>query len=94
MAHNTILSPIYHQVERIESDNSGQEEDTHIDARDRCRVPDLLLRMFEGELSAADYGTVLTDGSDAGNWRTANEVLASLIRLEGDSAVFLEGADR
>src|SRR5262249_19116913 len=54
----------------------------------------MLMRMFEGELSTADYGTVLTEGEDEGNGELRTEVLASLIRLEDDSAVFLEGAGR
>ncbi len=93
LAHNTILSAIYHQVERL-------SPATAVTRRSRTATlatdPEfrMLMRMFEGELSAADYGTVLTDGDNEGNGELRTEVLASLVRLEGDSAVFLEGAGR
>ena len=92
-AHNTILSPIYHQVERLSPATAVTRK-----ARTSTLATDaefrILMRMFEGDLSALDYGTVLTDGSDEGNGELRTEVLASLVRLEGDSAVFLEGEGR
>jgi hypothetical protein len=92
-AHNTILSPIYQHVERLSPATAVKKR-----ARTSTLATDaefrLLMRMFEGELSAADYGTVLTDGVEEGNGELRTEVLASMIRLEGDSAVLLEGAAR
>lgn len=92
-AHNTILSPIYHQVERLSPATAVTRK-----ARTSTLATDvefrMLMRMFEGELSALDYGTVLTDGSDEGNGELRTEVAASLVRLEGDNAVFLEGEGR
>jgi len=90
-AHNTILSPIYHQVERL-SPATAVTKRTHTSTFATDAEFRMLMRIFEGELSAVDYGTVLTDGSDEGNGELRTEVLASLVRLEGDSAVFLEGA--
>lgn len=92
-AHNTILSPIYHQVERLSPPTAVKKR-----ARTSTLATDaefrMLMRMFEGGLSALDCGTVLTDGSDEGNGELRTEVLASLVRLEGDSAVLLEGEGR
>jgi len=92
-AHNTILSPIYQQVERL-SPATAVTRRTRISTLATDAEFRMLMRMFEGELSATDYGTVLTDGSDEGNGELRTEVIASLVRLEGDSAVFLEGAGR
>lgn len=92
-AHNTILSPIYRHVERL-SPTSAVTRTTHTSTLTTDGEFQMLLRMFEGEVSVADYGTVLTDGDEAGNGELHPEVLASLIRLEGDSAVFLEGTGR
>lgn len=90
IAHSTILSPIYNQVQRLLPATAVTRR-----ARTSTLVTDAefrsLMRMFEGELSALDYGTVLTDGSEEGNGELRTEVLATLIRLEGDNAVFLEG---
>jgi hypothetical protein len=91
VAHNTILSPIYDQVERLNPSTAVKKRSrtstlaTDADFR-------VLMRMFEGELSAVDYGTVLSDGSEEDDEELRTEVLASLIRLEGDSVVFLDGA--
>jgi hypothetical protein len=92
-AHNTILSPIYHQVERL-SPATAVTRRTRTSTLATDGEFRMLMRMFEGELSAADYGTVLTDSDNEGNGELQTEVLASLVRLEGDSAVFLEGAGR
>jgi hypothetical protein len=93
IAHSTILSPIYNQVERLAPATAVTRR-----TRTSTLVTDAefhsLMRMFEGELSALDYGTVLTDGGEEGNGELRTEVLASLIRLEGDNAVLLEGAGR
>ena len=91
LAHSTILSPIYDQVEQL-SPATAVTKRTHTSTLATDAEFRMLMRMFEGEVSAVDYGTVLTDGSDEGNGELHTEVLASLIRLEGDSAVFLEGA--
>ncbi len=91
VAHSTILSPIYHQVDRL-SPATAVTRRTRTSTLATDGEFRMLLRMFEGELSAADYGTVLTDGSDAVNGEVQTEVLACLIRLEGESAVFLESA--
>ena len=93
MAHNTILSPIYNQVERL-SPATAVTRRTRTATLATDSEFRMLMRMFEGELSAADFGTVLTDGSDEANGELRTEVLASLVRLEGDSAVLLEGAGR
>jgi hypothetical protein len=91
--HNTILSPIYDQVERL-------SPPTTITRRTRTSTLttdaefQFLMQIFEGELSAADYGTILTDADDTNDESVRTEVLASLVRLEGDNAVFLEGAAR
>ena len=75
-AHNTILSPIYHQVERL-SPATAVTKRTHTSTLATDAEFRMLMRMFEGELSAVDYGTVLTDGSDEVNGELRTEVLAS-----------------
>jgi hypothetical protein len=93
VAHTTILSPIYRQVERLVPATAvvrrSRTSTLATDAKFQS-----LMRLFEGELSAMDYGTVLGDGGEENDGELRTEVLAALIRLEGDSAVFLEGAGR
>jgi len=91
-AHTTILSPIYQQVERVTPTRTVTRQTR---TSTLTSDPDfrLLMRMFEGELPAGDYGIVLTEGEESdGDLRT--EVPASLVRLEGDSVVLLETSAR
>lgn len=93
VAHDTILSPIYSQVERLvpatevvrRTRTSGLTMDTEFRS---------LMRLFGGELSALEYGTVLGDGDEESDGELRTEVLATLIRLEGDNAVLLDSAGR
>ena len=91
-AHTSFLTPIIEQVERLTPAKAVSRGTTAatLASDSEFRV---LMRMFEGELCAADYGTVLMDGeTQDGDLRT--EVSASLFRLEGDNVVLLETSAR
>ena len=93
-AHGSILSPIYRQVERLaplhplsrREPNSTLSPDVDFQ---------LVLRTFEEPTRTPACGMVLLDdASDGDAENLAPEVLAHLVTLEGNLAVFLEPGSR
>lgn len=92
-AHNTILSPIYRQVEHVTPPKSVTRK-----ARTSTLATDgefqVLMRLFEESMPAIDYGTVLLEEDDGDEADVRTEVPACLVRLEGDNVVLLEVSSR
>lgn len=91
-ANRTILRPIYQQIKGIEPVSIPSRH-----PRTPTLFPDsdfdMVMQMFNRGPRAIEPGMVLTDESDQhSEWVT--EVEACLVRLEGESAVFLAKAGR
>jgi hypothetical protein len=93
-ANETVLRPVYQQVEHL-------EPTSEISRRDR--MPTLLsdsdfemvMRMFNQGPHTIEHGMVLFDEPDIHPEKeTVTEARAYLVRLEGESAVFLSAASR
>jgi hypothetical protein len=92
-ANRNLLRPIFEQVERL-------EPASRVTRRDRTSTLfsdyefEMVMRMFEQGARDLDHGTVLVDQPDQGAGDATAEVPAYLVRLEGESAVFLEVGSR
>lgn len=91
--HNSILSSIYNQMERLDTPTAITRKPRNSTLTTDAEFQ-FLMRMFEEEPLGTDYGMVLGDAGDETNGAVRTEVLASLVRLEGENVVFLEGESR
>ena len=96
LASKTILRSVYQQVEHLEPTNM-------VSRRERTSTLfsdadfEMVSRMFNQGPRMVEYGTVLFDDSDVrseSEKEAASEAQAYLVRLEGESAVFLGVSSR
>ena len=93
-AYETLLSPVYQQVEHLEPLSilsRGDRKSTLFSDDDF----EMVTRMFNQQPSTIEHGMVLFDDSDdRAEKEMLSETPAYLVRLEDESAVFLDAASR
>ncbi len=88
-ANETILRPVYDQLERIEPVHAPSSRDRRTTLFSDSDF-EMVLRMFNQGPRTVEHGMVLVEDAETAEGSLNTEVEAYLVRLEGSSAVFLD----